>query len=247
MTALRVVPDPVAELGASTARIRRFLGMAPDEPTELTFFYEGRISVAHAMTAADHVRLLRDGEQRQGFNGAYQLVNGPIVREIFARYEPNRIVRAWNGRVSDPQIESLRAIFLDCDSLRIKGISATDDEKAAALEAAHAVAAYLTERAGRDAIGFGDSGNGAFLLIAVEPEPPTSETTKRISRLLTLLNKKFGTDRVKIDCSVSNPARLMPAPGTWKRKGYHTKDRPHRMTSFSCTKNVARVRLEDIT
>lgn len=246
MTALRVVPSQAGEIEASTARIRRFLGMPDDEPTELTFFYEGRISVAHAMTSADHVRLLSASEVRRGFNGAYQLVNGPIAREVFARYEPNKIHRAWNGRVSDPQIECVRAAFLDCDPIRIKGISATNSEKEAALEVAHKVGAFLAANVGREALGFGDSGNGAFLLVALEPIAPTAETTKRISSLLGLLNRKFGTDRVKIDCSVSNPARLMPAAGTWKRKGWSTPERPHRMTSFSCCKHITRVPLEAI-
>jgi hypothetical protein len=198
------------------------------------------------MTRADHVRLLRDAEQRRGFNGAYQLVNGPIVPEVFARYEPNKIHRAWNGRVSDPQIQRVRAIFLDCDPVRIKGISATDEEKTLALEVAHDVGAFLAAAVGKEAIGLGDSGNGAFLLIALEPVPPTPETTTRISKLLGLLHRKFGTSRVKIDCSVSNPARLMPAAGTLKAKGWSTPERPHRMTSFACCKNVVRVPLETI-
>src|SRR5690606_5376767 len=157
MTALRVVPNPAGEIEASTARARRFLGMPDDEPTELTLFYEGRVSIAHAMTRADHVRLLREAEQRRGFNGAYQLVNGPIVPEVFVRYEPNKIHRARNGRVSDPQIQRLRAIFLDCDPVRIKGISATDEEKALAVDVAHSVGAYLASVVGREAIGIGDS------------------------------------------------------------------------------------------
>ena len=246
MTALRVVPNPAGEVEPSTARIRRFLGMPDDEPTELTFFYEGRISIAHAMTRTEHVRLLGEAEQRRGFNGAYQLVNGPIVPEVFARYEPNKIHKAWNGRVSDGQIQRVRALFLDCDSVRIKGISATDEEKALAIEVAHAVGAYLADAVGRESIGLGDSGNGAFLLVALEPFEPTTETTKRISTLLGLLHRKFGTERVKIDCSVSNPARLMPAAGTWKRKGWSTPERPHRMTSFACCKDVVRVPLETI-
>jgi hypothetical protein len=226
--------------------MRRFLGMSPDEPTELTFFYQGRIAIAHAMNAKDHVRLLREGERRDGFNGAYCLVNGPLVPEILARYEPNKIHRAWNGRVADEHIQQRRAAFIDVDPKRIKGISATDDEKNAALEVAHAVGALLTERCGRDAIGFGDSGNGAFLLVALEPFPPSEETTKRMTRLLTALNRKFGTARVEIDCSTFNAARLMPAAGTMKCKGWSTAERPHRMTSFSCTKTVARVPLEAI-
>lgn len=233
-------------LAETTARVRRFLGMPDDEPTELTFFCEGRISVAHAMNAAEHVRLLRQGERERGFNGAYQLVNGPINPQVFHRYEPNKIHKAWNGRVNDTMIQSVRAVFLDCDPERIKGISATDAEKRAADAVARAVADAFASSVGAEAVGRGDSGNGFFVLLAVEPFAPTPETTAKIAKLLGLLNRKFRVPGVKIDTSVCNPARLMPAAGTWKRKGWSTAERPHRMTSFECADNVARVPLEAI-
>lgn len=235
------VPDAVE---ASTRRVRTFLGMPDEEPTELTFFVEGRIFLAQVTTVDDHVRALRAAERIRGFNGSYQLVNGPLVPEIFARYEPNKVHRAWNGRANDTNISTVRALFLDCDPKRIKGISATDDEKQAAREVTDRVYELLATTVSPSAIGRGDSGNGFFLLVAIEPVPPSDDTTNRISNLLTLLQRKFGTETVKIDCSVSNPARLMPAAGTWKRKGHSTKDRPHRMTSFECAGTPVRVALE---
>ena len=87
---------------------------------------------------------------------------------------------------------------------------------------------------------------GYFTLIAIEPTAPTSDTTARIARLLTMLHRRFSTDTVKIDISVHNPARLMPAPATWKRKGRSTSERPHRRTSFCCSGNVQRIPLEAI-
>ena len=245
MNALALAPK-VDHLAATTGRVRRFLGMPEDEPTELTFFNEGRIAIAHATTAAEHVRLLRDGERQRGFNGAYQLVNGPINPQVFHRYEPNKIHRAWNGRVNDTMIQTLRAVFLDCDPERLKGISATDLEKQSAREVAAAVADFFSKSVGESAIGRGDSGNGFFVLLALEPCQPSTETTTKISKLLGLLHRKFGKPGVKIDTSVSNPARLMPAAGTWKRKGWSTSERPHRMTTFTCADDVTRVPLEAI-
>ena len=66
----------------------------------------------------------------------------------------------------------------------------------------------------------------------------------RISDFLKLLNRKFGTDTVKLDCSCFNPARLMPMPGTWKRKGRNAPERPHRLTTFTCAPDVRRVALQ---
>jgi hypothetical protein len=99
-------------------------------------------------------------------------------------------------------------------------------------------------RPGAGAVGRGDSGNGYFVLLALVPIEPSNETTVKISKLLGLLHRKFGRPGVKIDTSVSNPARLMPAAGTWKRKGWSTAERPHRITSFVCAETITRVPLE---
>jgi hypothetical protein len=110
---------------------------------------------------------------------------------------------------------------------------------------------WLASELGPYCLGHGISGNGAFLLIAVEPEPDPPAWTARISTFLKLLNKKFSTDLVKIDCSVTNPARIVPCSGTWKRKGLNTPERPHRAVSFSYRVNPndgspERVKLGDI-
>jgi hypothetical protein len=244
---LRLVAGERNELETGTAIIRHFLGVPDDEPTELTFFCEGRIHIAHALTAADHIRLLHEGQKLRGFNGAYQLVNGPIDPALLARYESNKIHSGWNGRVGDRDIALRRAVFIDVDPVRPKGISATDDQKRAAWDVSQRVEQFLESAIGTNqATGHGDSGNGYFTLIAIEPVSPSKETTLKISQFLTLLNKKFGTEVVKIDASVFNAARLMPAPDTWKRKGQNTADRPHRMTSFCSRLGAARVPLEAI-
>ena len=242
---LRVVSGTRNELEVETAGVRRFLGIGAGEPIELTAFVEGRVHVAHARNAAEHLELLRQGDRLRGCNGVYQLVNGPMDPALLARYESGKWHRGWNGRATDRDIAALRAIFIDYDSIRPKGISATDTQLSEAWAVANDVESWFAEVLdGPLAIGHGCSGNGYFTLIALEPVIPTTATTQRISRLLGLLNKKFGTATVKIDTSVSNPARLMPAPGTWKRKGTNTAERAHRMTSFTCRSSVRRVPLE---
>ncbi|HET9957438.1 MAG TPA: hypothetical protein VFQ61_23225 [Polyangiaceae bacterium] len=235
------------EIEIGTALARRFLGMAEDEPTELTFLVRGRTHVAHAMNAREHVRLLREAEQIKGFNGAYQLVNGPINPALLARYAPNRIHRAWNGRVGEGDIRQRRAIYIDIDPVRPKGIGATHAEKAAAFEVCEAVEAHLETHLGDAcALGHGDSGNGYFILIALQPVETSVAITAGIQQLLRLLAARFNTPHARIDVSVANVARLMPAPGTWKCKGENTPERPYRRTAFSCRAPVRRVSLETI-
>lgn len=245
---LRVVPAADdGHLEVSTRVVRRFLGMADDEPTELSIFTWGKPGVAMATDAEHHVRLLRESERLDGYAGAYQLVNS-IEPAILARYEPNRIHRrAHNGRASDNDIRGRRAIYVDVDAIRPKGISSTDEQLRAAYDVSHALESWLADAFGTDrAIGHGCSGNGYFTLIALEPCPITKEDSARIQKFLALLQKKFGTPVVKIDGSVFNPARLMPAAGSWKRKGVDTPERPHRRTSFSCRGTVERLPLEAV-
>jgi hypothetical protein len=233
------------ELEQSAATIRRFLGIGTEEPIELTAFCEGAIKVAHARNEAEHVRLLRETNTLRGFNGAYQLVNGPMDPDLLYRYEPGNWHKGWNGRATDRDIRGLRALFLDCDPIRPKGISSSEEQLKEAWAVSSAVQTWLAGAFGDDsAIGWGCSGNGYFTLVALDPMPPSSETTQRISALLGLINKRFGTERVKIDTAVANPARLMPAAGTWKRKGTNTPERPHRMTTFTCKEEIRRVSLD---
>lgn len=244
---LQVVPQDRGYLEVVTPIARRFLGIEDAEPIELTFFCQGRIMIAHATDLENHVRLLREGQARSDFNGAYMLVNGPMDPALLARYEPNRIHKAWNGRATDRDIGTRRALFLDVDPVRPKGISSTDAQLREACDVADKVEQFLADALGGDgAIGRGCSGNGYFLLVALEPHPNDPSDVKRISTFLRAVNETFGTSNVKIDQAVANAARLMPAPGTWKRKGVNTPERPHRETSFCCRARVTRVPLEKL-
>lgn len=234
------------ELEIRTPTIRRFLEIGDDEPIELTAFTSaGPIYVAHAMNAEQHLQLLRDCENLRGFSGAYQLVNGPMNPDLVYRYEPGTWCNGKPGRATDKDMHSVRAVFIDVDTVRPKNISSTDDQLRAACKVSFELERWLANEIGDDAaIGHGCSGNGYFTLIALEPTAPSPDTSKRISEFLGLLNKRFGNEHVKVDATTFNPARLMPAPGTWKRKGRNAPERPHRMVSFTCKPWVRRVKLE---
>ena len=239
------------ELEVNTVVVRNFLGVADDEFIELTAMCDNHPTVAQCNTIEQHIELLHKAHSLRGYQGSYMLVNGPLCADLSARYEQNKWVRAGNGRATDKDIGTRRAAFIDVDPIRPKGISSTREEFEAAREVAWKVRDWLGEKLDPLCLGFGCSGNGFYILIAVEPEPSPCESTERIQRFLALLAKKFGTDRVKIDTAVANPARLMSCPGTWKRKGRSTPERPHRMTSFTYRINPSdpapeRVRVGDL-
>jgi hypothetical protein len=224
----------------------RFLGVEPGEVMELVVLPPGLkqpLHVAYATTHTDAVRLMRESAGIPRGTGCY-IVPAKIKPAIAARYEVNRWHRADAGRAADTEIELQRCIYIDCDAERPRGITSTDDEKAHAYDLSVQVEQFLTRRLGSDhALGRGDSGNGYAIFIAVEPFEPTREKSERIELLLKVLAAKFNTPGAKIDTSVFNPGRLVPAFGTLKTKGANTRERPHRPTFFICRPDVQRIPL----
>jgi hypothetical protein len=240
-------PRSYAVLELNTFLFHRFLGMADEEVVELVVLPPSPKmvpSVAYATSLADMTRLAREASRIQRGTGVYVVPN-KIEAAIAARYPVNCWNRADAGRANDGEIELVRTIYIDCDSDRPRGISATDAEKACAYELLRRVEEFFIDELGDDrALGRGDSGNGYSLFIAVEPFVPTKETGERIEGLLKGLARKFQIDGAKIDCSVFNPARLTPMFGSLKCKGSDTPERPHRPTFFICRPNIRRVPLE---
>ncbi len=234
-----LAPGQRNELEVSTVLIRRFLDIGEDEFIELTAFVNSKAWVAQCNTYEQHVNLLRRAHDIRGYQGSYMLCNGPLDPTLSARYEQCRWQPANNGRATDRDIQSRRAIYIDVDPVRPKGISATHEEQQAAWTVGNAIRQDLAKRIGRTPIGWAGSGNGFALLVAIETSPNTTELRDLIARGLKALSKKYSTEHVSIDGSVFNAARLMSCPGTMKCKGRHTDERPHRMTSFSCALNPA--------
>lgn len=249
--------DPVA---LYTILWRRFFRVENGEPIELCRFEpcpssgKRKIITAYPQCEADHIRLLREADSVPGSQGAYAVFNR-ICPSIASHGE------RWaeiGTRAKDASIRQIRAAYIDVDAVRkldakkkesakASGSSATDTEKKAARLALHDAVDCL-HKLGLPvgAIAHGDSGNGFFIFIALEPIEPTDETTAKIRRLLTILGHRLNSDSAKIDSSVANPSRLAPAPGTWKRKGEHTAERPHRRTSFCCPHTIVPIRIGDL-
>jgi hypothetical protein len=233
------------ELALDVISWRRFLAIGPEEPIELAVLPpKGSPWVAYPASAEHHLALAKQGNSLLANGlGVFTTLNA-IRPEITARYPANRWCRADNGRASDAEIAVRRALYIDSDAERPKYISATGSEKAAAVALGDEIERILVEALGADCIGRGDSGNGRALFVALEPRPVTTEDTVKIQKLLGALAARYARPGVKIDCSVFNPARLVPCFGTWKTKGANTEERPHRRTYFSCRPVVRRVPME---
>lgn len=236
--------DDTGSLEVAVSLFRRFMLVPETTNVELTAFdIRKRVSVAYAMSEADHVRLAREADDRDDVTGVYTVFNR-IHEGLYARMGANKWV-PFSSRASDNDVTSVVAVYLDFDAIRPRDISSTADEKRAAYDASAECEEFLAKEFGTDAcLGRGDSGNGYALFVALDPQPPCPENRAKVDRFLKAMSKKYTSSSCKVDTAVGNPARLCPAFGTSKRKGINCKDRPHRKTYFSCRPTVVRVPVE---
>lgn len=128
--------------------------------------------------------------------------------------------------LSDDKIEKYCFIFIDCDPVHEADTQVPDSELKYAVEVRDEIVAYLEE------LGFTDlivafSGNGQHIYVPIDV-PADYEHKMIIKKFLSILNDKFSTEKVKIDVSVHNPARITKFYGSWSTKGTESKDIPYR-------------------
>jgi hypothetical protein len=202
---------------------------------------------AHACSTTQGISLLASAEGDFTAVGLY-LIPNRIDPRITARGPTNEWCSQERGRgTRDADITHRVAFYVDCDAVRPSGISATDDETRAAMRRAvqvwHELAGVLGDE---NALGYGFSGNGAQIHVALDMLPATEELERTIRGILVCLDILYSDDTVKIDITVSDAKRLAPAFGTTKRKGHSTQERPHRPTWFVCSDRVRPLDLTDV-
>ncbi|MDP2601894.1 MAG: hypothetical protein Q8S00_04795 [Deltaproteobacteria bacterium] len=161
--------------------------------------------------------------------GVYVTLN-PFNVTLLARAK-NRVINYAKITTSDKDI--LRRLWLpiDLDPVRPSGISASEGEHQTALDRAAEVNAWLQANIGFPESLIADSGNGAHLLARVEL-PNTPESTALIKKCLEALALRFTDDRVAVDLTTCNPARIWKLYGTRACKGDDTPERSHRLASL---------------
>jgi hypothetical protein len=133
----------------------------------------------------------------------------------------------------DEDIVCLANIFIDIDPDRPSGISATEEERLAALECRDRILADHPEIAASSL--WGCSGNGQWILVRLADLPNDAEHNGLVSSFLEYLGASYTTEyrgiKVKVDPATSNPARIMALVATRKCKGVSSHERPHRMVT----------------
>lgn len=238
-------------LEPNLSRYLRFIGYRDGDWIELAALHIRntaqpirKTAYAHANSAASCAALLKEADAFAAA-GLYIIPNR-IHPGVHARGIPNRWNQASEGGTGDRDITARTSFYVDPDPVRPKGVSATEDEKRAALVKSKAILALLSDLVGEDALGFGFSGSGAQISVALDYLEPTKELHAKIKDILDALSRLYTDAAVSIDTSVSEAKRLAPAFGTKKRKGTHVPERPHRPTWFICAETVRRLSLAEL-
>ena len=138
---------------------------------------------------------------------------------------------------SGKDIAARKWILLDCDAIRPRNVSATDEEKSLAVAKAKLIRDFLLSEGAPEMVE-ADSGNGAHLLLPCDL-PNDSESTRLVRRFLQFLSRRFTDERVKLDSVNFNPNRITKAYGTFARKGSDTPECPHRRSGIVSLPSVA--------
>jgi hypothetical protein len=217
-------PDPQAMRAAL-----KVFGVGPDHVTELRVLkareaLTSRFNFTFGGYFDDTEKLVKAACSIQFAYGWYIIPN-PCQPDVLSRFN-NRGVRLDKGEsTQDHEILRRAWLLIDADPVRLARISSTDEEHELALARVREIAVYL-QSDGWPAPVIADSGNGGHLLLPIDL--PTDDGGL-VSRCLKSLAAKFDDDRVKIDTSVANPARIWKLYGTPACKGDSTPQRPHRM------------------
>ncbi len=157
------------------------------------------------------------------------LTLNPVDPALLARAS-NRIVERAEHTTADQDILRRDWLFVDIDPVRPSGISASGQELGAARSRAEEIVDFLAAQGWPDPI-LVMSGNGYNALYRIDL-PNDSVSLGLVKDVLEALAARFNDDRVKVDTSVANAARIIGLAGTLKVKGENLPDRPHRRSQL---------------
>ena len=153
----------------------------------------------------------------------------PINPALLARAH-NRIDDKAGLTAQDADVIKRTWLYLDIDPVRPAGISSTDEEHNNAIVKAHEINTKQNQEGWSEGI-ICDSGNGASLLFRIDL-PNSDVSTNLIKKVLSAFDFFYSDEKIQIDTSVFNAARIVKLYGTTTKKGDNTKERPHRVSGL---------------
>lgn len=176
----------------------------------------------------NYSKLVQDIQPYIGKQDVYFSLN-PVCQDLIAR-SANRLTTYAKTTTSDQDIEKISYILIDLDPVRPSGISSTDAEKEYTYNKAKDIFQFLADYGWPSPI-VADSGNGYHLLYSVD-FANTNENRELLKKLLATLDQLFSDDKVHVDKTTFNPARIVKLYGTKACKGDSIEERPHRWSNI---------------
>lgn len=164
-------------------------------------------------------------QEQIGRKAIYVTLN-PLTRDLLA--VRNNRVGVARDTAADKHVTRRRWLLADCDPERsAANISSTEEEKDLAYAKLREITDFLRQLGFSEPV-LADSGNGYHAIYPID----LPDDAGLVKQVLEGLSAAFTDDRVKIDTSVFNPARITKLYGTMVRKGEDTEERPHRRSSL---------------
>lgn len=185
--------------------------------------------------------LVENDTQRNNFQVYFTL--NELPEAIYNREQHDKFL--WGAETTkDNDIVRRKWVFVDFDSKRPKGVSASNEEVAAAKKKLAEVYKFLKEEGFHEPV-MAFSGNGYHLLL--KADMPNDNGHKEIVKaFIDIISSKFSDGKVEIDKAVFNAARICKLYGTEARKGLSTTERPWRMSKIEYVPKVLEVNNEAI-
>lgn len=198
--AIRVEADQVIELRAVRVPMRY------GRPATIAGWFDDMDKLAAAAVSLE----------RRGAPGIYTTIN--VVNPALLARACNRLIEHPQATTADHDV--IRRVWLpiDIDPVRPAGISATAEEIDIAKHRAAEVEGWLRGELGDDPTIRGFSGNGWHLLYRIDL-PNDDDGTRFVKGIINAAADRFDDDRVTVDRTVFNPARIWKLYGSLARKG----------------------------
>jgi putative DNA primase/helicase len=190
--------------------------------------YVGKTVVGY-YESHQYAKAAQDIAPFDGKASIYVLFN-PCHPDLLAR-AGNRLQPNAQYAAKDADIIRLQWGFLDFDSVRPSGISASEEELQKALSCRDDIADYL-EGHGAQVIK-AMSGNGGHLLVRLPDYPNDEEHRILVKKVTEHIAAQFSDERVTVDTAVCNPSRGCKVYGTLAIKGDNLSSRPHRRATIA--------------
>ncbi len=202
---------------------------APAVRASLTSNFTATVSGYFQFEALDAaVAAIAELDESRRAPAIYSSLN-PVDPRLLARSK-NRLTFKARSTTSDADIIERRWILVDVDPVRPSGVSASDAEVELARDRFQLVRAWLSRLGWPDPL-VSHSGNGFH---GIYPANLTPDDDSLVRSLLGTLSAMYSDDRVCVDRTTYNPARVVKVAGTLARKGDHFEGtdtieaRPHR-------------------